>query len=225
MGFLRRLPGWVEFAIVVGVAFGYFIAISVYTALHPALMLSRHHTSASLVALTVTEVVVMALLCPFLWARGWTLARIGLAPTWRDTALGLGLAALAYIAYVIGWMVFAAAAPGFARAAAGVRVVSDGISPAIALINPWINGLFEELFVSGYIITALKERRGVWIAINVSVAVRLAYHLYQGALGVIGILPLGLIFGAWYAKNGRLWPLILAHAVIDLVGLLAMAKF
>ncbi|MGH8324897.1 MAG: CPBP family intramembrane glutamic endopeptidase [Steroidobacteraceae bacterium] len=222
---LRRLPGWAEFAIVVGLAFGYFIFISVFTAVHPDLLMRTHHTTATLAALTIVELVLMAVLCPFLWARGWSLRRVGLVPAWIDTALGVGLGLVVYTVYVLLWIAFASAMPDLARSAASVTVVAKGISPAIALINPWVNALFEELFVAGYIITVLKNKRGAWTAVNVSVAIRLSYHLYQGVLGVIAIIPLGLIFGIWYARTGKLWPLIVAHAAIDMVGLLSMAKF
>lgn len=34
--------------------------------------------------------------------------------------------------------------------------------------------------------------------------------------------PVGLIFGYWFAKTGKLWPPIVAHAAINLLSLLAM---
>jgi membrane protease YdiL (CAAX protease family) len=55
--------------------------------------------------------------------------------------------------------------------------------------------------------------------------IRLGYHLYQGPFGVVAIVPLGLILAYWYAKNGKLWPLIVAHAAIDLVGLLTKVQY
>jgi len=36
---------------------------------------------------------------------------------------------------------------------------------------------------------------------------------------VIGIVPLGFIFTYWYARTGRLWPVVLAHALFDVAGL------
>ncbi|HEV2650324.1 MAG TPA: CPBP family intramembrane glutamic endopeptidase [Rhizomicrobium sp.] len=225
MGFLRRIPAWAEFAIVVGVAFGYFIVSSIVIASSHELFAKTHHSSNSLFALSAIEVSIMAILVPFLWARGWTIARVGLRPSWMDVLYGVGLAIAAYAAYAIIWIMFAASAPDAARDAARVSVVTNGISPAAAIVTPFVNALYEELFVAGYIITALKDKHGEWTAINMSVGVRLAYHLYQGALGVIAIIPLGLIFGVWYARRGRLCPLIIAHAAIDLAGLLYVAKF
>jgi len=81
------------------------------------------------------------------------------------------------------------------------------------------------VFVAGYVIAALKDVRGTTFAINVSVVIRLVYHLYQGISGVLSIIPMGLIFGYWFARKGRLWPLIAAHALLDLVPFLYMVKF
>ena len=86
-----------------------------------------------------------------------------------------------------------------------------------------VNGIFEELFVAGYIITALTARRGMWMAINVSVVVRLLYHLYQGPIGVLTIVPMGLLYGYVYSRTRQLWPLIVAHVLIDIIGLSALA--
>jgi uncharacterized protein len=225
MDFLRRIPSWAEFAIVVGGAFGYFVVSSVVIASSHDLFAKMHHTSNSLLALSAIEVVIMAILLPFLWMRGWAIARVGLRPAWVDLLFGIGLAIAAYAAYFVGWIIFAMAAPDAAQDATRVMVVANGITPTAAIVTPFINAVFEELFVAGYIITALKDKYGEWTAINVSVAVRLAYHLYQGAAGVIAIIPLGLILGYWYARRGRLWPLIIAHAAIDLAGLLYLTKF
>jgi membrane protease YdiL (CAAX protease family) len=86
-----------------------------------------------------------------------------------------------------------------------------------------VNGFFEEIFVAGYVITALTQVRSMWLAINVSTVIRLLYHLYQGPLGVLYVVPLGLVSGYVFARTRQLWPLILAHILIDIAGL-AIAK-
>jgi uncharacterized protein len=58
-------------------------------------------------------------------------------------------------------------------------------------------------------------------AINTSAAIRLSYHFYQGVAGVLSVVPLGLLFGFWFARTRQLWPLIVAHAILDFVGLAA----
>lgn len=56
-------------------------------------------------------------------------------------------------------------------------------------------------------------------AVAISVAIRVSYHLYQGIPGLIAVVPMGLLFGIWYARTRQLWPLIVAHAIFDFVGL------
>jgi uncharacterized protein len=84
-----------------------------------------------------------------------------------------------------------------------------------------VNPFFEELFVCGYLITVAKESGRPALGVNASIAVRLAYHLYQGGVGVLGIIPLGMIFAFWFSKTGRLWPVVVAHALADFEGLVS----
>ena len=48
---------------------------------------------------------------------------------------------------------------------------------------------------------------------------RLAIHLYQGAIGVVSVLPIGILFAVYYLRTGKLWPVVVAHAAMDLVAL------
>ena len=221
--FLQTLSPRTEFVIVVVGAFGLFIVTSLLMAFYPTA--APLHSEGSLWRLAFHEVIVLGLLGSFLVARGWTFERIGLVPTWADTAVGLGLALAAYLAYAFAWSVLVAISLPLAQAAANIKVMPAHLSPvtiaAISIVNPF----YEELFVVGYVVTALKEDRGATFALNCSVATRLLYHLYQGVAGILSIIPLGLIFGYWYARTGKLWPLIVAHAAIDLFGMLAYVKF
>lgn len=60
-------------------------------------------------------------------------------------------------------------------------------------------------------------------AVNISAAIRLSYHLYQGVAGVLSVVPMGLLFAIWFARTRQLWPLIVAHAIVDFIGLAAGA--
>jgi membrane protease YdiL (CAAX protease family) len=82
-----------------------------------------------------------------------------------------------------------------------------------------INPIFEELIVVGYLIPVLEKMKNLTFAINVSVMIRLLYHLYQGPVGVVSIVPMGLLFAYWYAYKRNLWPLLIAHFIEDLLGL------
>jgi membrane protease YdiL (CAAX protease family) len=220
--FLRRLSPKVEFAVVILAAFGMLIAASIGAALHHAE--AAPHTDQSLIRLAGYESVLIVLLGFFLAARGWTLERIGLTSRLSDTGFGLALFATAYCINIAVWSTVVALAPQIAKDAAATVVVSQGISQSAALLVAFVNPVFEEVFVCGYVIAALKRDGDPWLAINVSVAIRLSYHLYQGALGVISVIPMGLLFAYWFARTGRLWPLIIAHTVFDLIALLLAAR-
>ena len=77
--------------------------------------------------------------------------------------------------------------------------------------------------VCGYVISALSERHGQGFAIGTSVALRMAYHTYQGLEGVSAMMLWGILFGFWFARTGRLWPLIVAHALADFFPLVRFA--
>jgi membrane protease YdiL (CAAX protease family) len=218
-GRIRALRASTEFAIVVSVAFGYFILGSVLALLFP----SPHApiSEAGLRFLLVYEPVILVLLGWFLSMRGWSLEQLGLGPSARETLVGLGLAAVTYLAYVAAWLVAASISSGLQQAAENNDLVAPGLSLITIVAASILNPIFEEVFVCGYIISALKDSRGLSFAINVSVGLRLLYHLYQGAAGVLGIIPVGLVFAYCYARTGRLWPVIVAHALLDLLSLLA----
>ncbi len=49
------------------------------------------------------------------------------------------------------------------------------------------------------------------------------YHLYQGYGAGLGNIVMGLVFGYAWMRTRRLWPLIIAHGVIDAVAYVGYA--
>lgn len=208
-----------EFSIVIVIAFGYFMLGSVLSLLfpYPSAPINESH----LRFLLVYESVVLLILWRFLSLRGWGFRQLGLTLRISDLVLGIALVAGYYMVYVALWF-------GFSPFLQGGGQVNDLVAQNLQLSSvlgvSLLNPIFEEVFVCGYVITALKDKRGLFFAVNASIAIRLVYHLYQGAFGVISIIPLGLIFAYWYARTGRLWPVIVAHAVMDFVGLIGFTQ-
>jgi uncharacterized protein len=215
---IETLSAKSEFAIVVCVAFGYFAVSSLYAAFYPSVLppISQGH----LQFLLIFESIVLVSLCLFLRLRGWTIKRVGALPSTRDTVMGLGLVVVTYMACVLVWIIVHDTGMHPRYPGSYPALVDDGLHLRTVVAASILNPVYEELFLCGYIVTALKERDSSVTAVNVSVAIRLVYHLYQGAIGVLTIIPLGLIFSWWYARTGRLWPVLVAHAVFDLTSLL-----
>ena len=205
----------------VGVAFGYAIVISMLRGIGslPQKVYDGHH----LVTLAIFELAIGAVLVSFLWLRNWRPRTIGLRPTLKDTGIGLLLLVAAMLAYCAIWYTVWLVSPA---TIAHVRTIyaqlKGSTHPSVPTVlgNSSINATFEEVFVSGYVITAVRRWRGPMFAASVSVAIRLLYHLYQREMAFIGVLPVGLIFAGWYVRSGRLWPLIVAHAIEDFAALL-----
>jgi len=214
---IRRLPTRLEFLIVIVWAFGQFIFASILSigAARPAA-----YNNQQLASVLVVELLQFAFLAWFLRVRGWTLEKFSLKATWRGTALGLGLAVATYALFVIMQLIGQHLLPiDMNSAAALYPKAAKDLDLQLIFITSVVNGVYEELFVAGYIITALTPVRGPWTAINVSTGVRLLYHLYQGPIGILTIVPLGILFGWVYLRTKQLWPLIVAHVLIDVVGL------
>lgn len=159
-----------------------------------------------------------------LWRSGLTPARIGLARFgWRADLLGgLGLAAL------IGL-------PGLGLYLAGralhlnASVIPSSLSDTwwrvpMLLLVAFANGWAEEIIVVGYLLTRL-EQLGVRapVALVWSSVLRGAYHLYQGFGAGLGNVAMGLVFGFAWQRTGRLWPLVIAHGIIDAVAFVGYA--
>lgn len=223
---IRRLPTGVEFLVVVSWAFGLPIFASILSLgtggeVSAASGGTLVFTNDALISIVVFELVQSVFLVWFLKVRGWTLEKLGLAITWRGTGWGWLLMVMTYVLAmgvqtVADWTM---PVQMHAAAAAKFPAADPNLSMQLVFLASTVNGIFEEVFVAGYIISALREVRGVWTAINASTVVRLLYHLYQGPIGIMTVVPMGLLYGYFFARTRQLWPLILAHVLIDIIGL------
>jgi membrane protease YdiL (CAAX protease family) len=217
---IRRLPPGVEFLVVVTWAFGLPIFASIMSLAAPNEGRSPVFTNIELFAAIIFEVIQLGFLAWFLQIRGWTLERFGLAFSWSGTAIGLVLLAVTY-ALVVGVQYFAQVVFNYDTQGAIARApkFDADLSMQLLFMISVVNAIAEELFVTGYVITALQPRRGLWVAINVSVVLRLLYHLYQGPIGVLTSVPMGLLYGYLYSRTRQLWPLIVAHVALVIIAL------
>jgi uncharacterized protein len=217
---IRRLPPGVEFLVVVTWAFGLPIFTSIMSLAAPNDLRSPVFSNAELFAAILFEVIQLGFLAWFLRIRGWTLTKFGLAFSWSSTAIGLALLAVTY-ALVVGVQYVAQVVFQYDMQGAIARAprFDENLSMQLLFLISVVNAIAEELFVAGYVITALQPRRGMWVAINASVVVRLLYHLYQGPIGVLTSVPMGLLYGYLYSRTRQLWPLVVAHVLLVLVTL------
>ena len=85
-------------------------------------------------------------------------------------------------------------------------------------------GLGEEVVFRGYALSVLGGATGiVWAAVLTSVAFGVL-HAYQGVLGMVRTGALGGLLVSAYLAAGSLWPVVAAHALLDLLGGLVLAE-
>lgn len=158
--------------------------------------------------------------------EGSAFARLGfnLARPGKDLLQGLGLAALIGI-------------PSLGLYAAGralgitTAIVPSGLDAywwtvPVLILSAVRHAIVEEVIVVGYLLDRFgKFGWSVPAGIVVSAILRGSYHLYQGFGPFIGNVVMGLVFGWIYTKTKRVMPLVVAHALLDIVAFVGFSLF
>lgn len=174
---------------------------------------------------SVAQLVAWGVLAVYLlWRSGFSLARIGIG-RFRlrpDLLGGLGLAALIGVPGLGLYVV--ARALGFSAEVVPTELGDTWWRIPMLVAAAFANGWAEEVIVVGYLLRRF-DQLGVSAVKGViwSSLLRGAYHLYQGFGAGLGNLVMGLVFGYAYRRWGRLWPLIIAHGIIDTVAFVGYA--
>jgi len=193
---------------------------SIYTSL--AVTFTDGHgirSDMSFFANAASELAVLGLIVWISRIRGWSIRELGLHPSWRLTLMGLLLYAGTFVVIATFITAMGSFAPSFFNRPPLVSTVGVSV-PAIVAIS-LINPLFEETLVCGYVIQRLAKK-GATVAIVFSTLVRFLYHTYQGPFSVVALL-IGFIFGYLFWRYRELWPLIVAHFLMDFLSLLLLA--
>ncbi|MET8503226.1 type II CAAX endopeptidase family protein [Streptomyces sp. NPDC004787] len=125
-------------------------------------------------------------------------------------AAGIGSAGLAFY--------LAARAAGF-----NLTVVPESLPDVwwkypVLILSAIQNSVLEEVIVVGYLLRRLDQLG--WsprASLAASSVLRGSYHLYQGIGGFVGNLVMGVVFVWLYRRWGRVGPLVVAHALLDIV--------
>jgi len=222
--FVQALSGRAEFLIVVLGALGLTLLSNLQLVLDPALadQLPAFNNEI-LVSNLVYELFVLVWLGAFMKLRGWTLERLGFSISLRDTSIGVFLAIIVFCSVWFIEQALGSTAPAMLESARRFDKISGELDVWAMLMASVVDAVFEELFVCAYVISALKEKRRASFALNVSIALRVGCHIYQGVYGVLIGGLWGVVFGYWYLKSGRIWPLLVAHAVLLFIELVMLS--
>ena len=202
---------------VVAVCFGWPILLSLHTMAAHFQVGVGGFTDAAMLGLVGYELVFGLAAIMLLRRRGYDVASLRPSPTWIDSGVGVLLALVAGLAASLAMAPFSASREQ--QPIAGIMQHST-VGPAAVLLAAVVNGTFEEVVLLRFLMRGLQDR-GLSIALGVPLLVRVSYHLYQGPVGVLSVLAIGLVFGLFYARTQRLWPAVLAHMMWDVIPFLA----
>jgi len=221
--------------VAVAVIIGFSTAISSWQAWHG----SSHDymfdllTNGRMVRTLTMESAILGVLFVHLHRRGWRAADLRIRPTWRGSGQGLllipGMLLANSITVVAGLLIFFAIQSRFGNLSAfvvanGLHMKPHSLHVAwLALIPALVlNGFFEEITCMGYAFNQFAAKRGPLFALVVTVMLRMSCHTYQGAIHALGIGAAFFVSGLVYWWTRNLWPLIMAHIVVDLLSFAAV---
>ncbi|MFE0737200.1 CPBP family intramembrane glutamic endopeptidase [Streptomyces sp. NPDC058855] len=165
-----------------------------------------------------TALVPVLLVAHLLLREGAGMRAIGFDRTrlWPD--LGRGTLVAAAIGGAGLAFYLAARASGF-----NLTVVPESLPEVwwkypVLILSAVQNSVVEEVIVVGYLLRRLDGLGWSPVAaLAASSVLRGSYHLYQGVGGFIGNVVMGVVFVLLYRRWGRVGPLVVAHALLDIV--------
>ncbi|WP_250545662.1 type II CAAX endopeptidase family protein [Paenarthrobacter sp. DKR-5] len=150
---------------------------------------------------------------------GFTFERPG-----SDSLRGLGLAALIGIPslglYAVG------RALGITTSIIPSALDAYWWTVPVLILSAVRHGIVEEVIVVAYLLDRLP-RFGLRMpaVILVSALLRGSYHLYQGFGPFVGNAVMGVVFAWVYTRTRRVMPLVIAHALLDIVAFVGFSLF
>jgi membrane protease YdiL (CAAX protease family) len=169
-------------------------------------------TDGNMLGLIGMEVVFGTMALLVLHLRGYALSSLYPQPSWPGIAQGIGLCIAGVLA---SWIVTAPFGTSQHEELIDALVSSAPLSPFSVTVLALVNGAYEEIFLLGFLLRGLQGY-GLPVALGVSLLVRVSYHLYQGPLGALSVLAIGLVFSLYYIKTQSLFPVVFAHTLVDI---------
>lgn len=213
--FIRSLSAPTEFCVVLLIGFGLGLVYQIWAIVfrHPVFLDDRHLLPSLGFSLLTLAVI--------LWIgriRGWSIATFGWRVSWKGTATGI----LLFITATVLEILVSISLAGVHAPRAGFTVT--GLTVPVIIVLAIINPFFEEVLETGYFLHSL-QRYGMWPAVLASSGFKGLLHSYQGLDGAASIFAGGILYGLVYWRWRQLWPLVLAHALNDFLGLLYLTHY
>ena len=166
----------------------------------------------------VHELIALAVLAYVVWQNRQGLAHLGAVFRVTDVGYGVLLWIVAECCYRLAFPTILSISERVGWHKAPPYYPSTHL--ALALITYCfvaINPVYEEMIVRAFLISETAALTGSYaIAVLFSVLLQISYHLYQGIPYALALGVVFLIFSIYYVRAHRIWPIVIAHFIMDL---------
>jgi len=215
---------WLALGIVLFVSFAHFIVSSAHYVIGGIPQANVHQHQVRLVGALIAEAGSLAVLWYVLSGQGRGWKEIGWSLEWMDgpRALGLVLGSTLVSYFVsIAVQISYRAYSGHYLPTKSMQGLLGGVS-VLSIAFVCLNPFFEELIVRGYLMSEVRGLGGKGVlAIFLSTAVQMSYHLYQGPANGIVLITTFTMFSIYFWDSRRIAPVVLAHLFLDAYALFA----
>lgn len=197
---------------IVLICFGWFILGTVMVMSSPGVFAAGRVNDNNFIEAVLVKLVFGATALAVLHTRAYPLYTLCPRPSWRGIQAGVGL----YLCCgLLTTMAYRLVPPQ------GASMMSDLVAAAHVswyLVVPLalVNGSYDEIFLSAYLMRGLR-RFGASTAIGISVLVRVLYSMHEGPMGALAAALFGVVLGIYYQYRGRLFPVVLANVIADVL--------
>jgi membrane protease YdiL (CAAX protease family) len=225
ISFFSRLPigqkrNWVEIFLVAGLIFGINLGGGLLVFFSPKAFRTFVAECGSWYFLLqiAQELFLLGLTWHIIRLRGETLKDFSRPARKKDILIGLGLWLGALFFFFLSYFFLSKFFP-FILTAGRSLDLQNPWKPSLGLfIFGLVNPFYEEGLIRGFFQTRWRQLGlPVWVGALLCALKQTSYHIYYG-LGVCLSMFLGFqIWAVYYARFGRLWPLVFAHLFGDLL--------
>ena len=221
---LKKLSPISELLIVLIIGFGLFIYSSTATffIIYSDFTHSwiYKYTISSHLIILIYETIALLIIIYILKVREWRLSYFNLQFTFRMILIAILLILIKNFIGGVAYKILELAKVIDEPATKHVQYRMD-INWIVISLFVVLNSIYEEFILVGYLFKRLEKYHPA-VIIGLSTLIRLSYHTYQGWFILFSVIPMGLVFGYYYFRYKKLWPLIIAHGVMNLIIFLNM---
>lgn len=154
-------------------------------------------------------------------AIGWVRRGAG-----REALLGVGLFIPLFIGVALLQALLRAAGLAEPVAPPEYLLPRTGAERGVALLLLATVAVAEETVFRGYLLRRFMQAGGGrGLAVVLSTLIFALGHAYQGALGIVGVAAIGVVFALIYLRRGSLVAPIVMHFIQNFIGLIVAPQF